>query len=181
MTLGADRLKHLVPALCSLEASNACRGVVPSRVNYGVFGKNGDSPIFSSRADDCVIGATVSSFADGSSTWDVGPETGLIPSVERAGSIGSDSLPGGMGVPGFLHGDDGSIVICPKGSNGGPVGLEAGDVEVDKVDSGSRAVSIGGARVGPTDRVNAQGPLLREDRALGAIATAKEVGWLWRG
>ena len=138
-------------------------------------------PVFTSRADDSVVRAAVSSFADGSSTRNVWPEAGLIPPVQGAGCIGSDSLSGGMGVSGFLHRDDGSVVVLSKSGNSIPVGLEAGDVKADKVNGGSRAVSVCGARISPAHRMETQQSLLREGRARRVDATTKAQGGLRRG
>ena len=128
-----------------------------------------------------MIRAAVGGLADGSSTRDVGPETGLIPPVKRVGSVSSDGLPGGVGVPSLLKGDDGRVVVGTQRCDGGPVGLEARDVEVDEVYGGPRAIPVRGARVCPSVWVKAQRPLAWQARATKAKMTTEGACRLWRG
>ena len=75
--------------------------------------------------------------------------------MERVGRIVGDGLPGRMGVPSLLEGNDGRVVISAQCSNGGPVCLEARDVKIDQVNGGPRAVAVRGAGIGPSSGVEA--------------------------
>ena len=128
-----------------------------------------------------MISAAMCSLTDGSSTREIGPETGLVPPVKGVGSIGGDGLPGGMGVPSLLQGDNGGVVVSAERSDGGPVGLEARDVEVDEVYGGPRAIPVRGARVCPSVWVKAQRPVAWQTRATEAEVTTEGACRLWRG
>ena len=150
LALGTDGLKNFVPALGGLKAGHASRGIIAGRVDDSVFGEDGNASVFTCRTYDGMVRAAMCCFADGSSARYVWPETSLVPPVEGASCVGGNGLPGGMGVPSFLHRDDGSVVVLTKRSDGVPVCLQTGDVEADEVNGLCGTVSVCGAWIGPT-------------------------------
>ena len=153
LALGAYGLKNFVPALGGLKAGHTSRGVIAGRVDDGILSKDGNAAVFACRTYDGMVRAAMCSFADGSGARYVWPETGFVPSVQGASCVGGNGLPGGMGVPSFLHRDDGSVVVLTERSDGVPVGLQTGDVEADEVDGLSGTVSVRGAWIGPAKGV----------------------------
>ena len=129
--LGTERLEHLMPSLGGLEPRDARGGVVTGRVDDGIFGEDSDATVVTGGACDGVVSAPVCSLANRSGARDVGAKTGLVSSVKRVCRVVSNGLPCGMGMPSLLEGNNGGIIVCAQSRNGGPVRLEARDVETD--------------------------------------------------
>ena len=144
---GTDRVEDLMPTLGVAQLADTGGGVALSRVDNSVLSQNCDSARAASRDEDGMIRAASGGSARGGSARDAGAQIGLVATVLCRGGGGGDGLPGGLGVPRLLEGDDSCVVVGAQGEDGRPIGLEAGDIEADQVNGAARAVTVGGAGV----------------------------------
>ena len=109
--LGAEREEGLVPSFLGLEGGDTGRNVVDGGVDDGVLREDGDPTRGAGVALDRVVRATVGSFALSTRQIQVRSQTGLVSSVVWIGGVGSDGLPGRLGMSGLLQCYDCGVVV----------------------------------------------------------------------
>ena len=153
LTLGAEGLEDLVPALGGLETGDAWGRIVTSGVDDSVLRQNGDPPSVPRRSSDTVVCAAMGSFARDTRTLDVRAHASLVAPMERASGISGNGLPSRVRVTSLLKSNSSGVVVVSESGNGGPVGLKTRYIEANEVDILSWAVSISGAGIGSSATV----------------------------
>ena len=153
LTLGAEGLEDLVPALGGLETGDAWGRIIAGGVDDSVLRQNGDPPSVPRRSSDTVVCAAMGSFARNTRTLDVGAHASLVAPMERASGVSGNGLPGRVGMTSLLESNSSGIVVVSKSGNGGPVGLKTRYIEANEVDILSWAVSISGTGIGSSATV----------------------------